>query len=133
MARKPNTSYGYEVRLQVLTMHRSGVSSTRISRATGIDSSVIRRWLRRYSMYGAQSLQPYWRADSPLKTSQASVFKDKDRRYSSAFTAYATTQESVASIARRFGLEYHSFRYHILRHHPELVEQRRKLKERSIG
>lgn len=53
---------------------------------------------------------------------------DKDRLFKDAYEAYATSLESIASITRRFDLDYHSFKYHVERHHPELVERRERLK-----
>ena len=53
---------------------------------------------------------------------------DKDQLFRDAYEAYATSRETIASITRRFGLDYQSFKYHVERHHPDLVERRKRLK-----
>lgn len=48
--------------------------------------------------------------------------------YRCACKTYANSLEPVASIARRYGFDYHALRYHIMRYRPDLVEQRNRLK-----
>lgn len=55
---------------------------------------------------------------------RASRWAENEQAFALAFKAYATTLEPVASIARRFQFDYHSFKYHIERYHPELVARR---------
>lgn len=119
-------AYDYAVRSRVILMSEGGMSSNEISTKTGIDASVIRRWIRRYQQYGPISLRPYWRSDNK-PDSRASVRADKDSLFQEAYEAYVTSRDSVAAITRRFGLDYHAFKYHLERYHPEYVESRRKL------
>ena len=44
----------------------------------------------------------------------------------------STTLEPVASITRRFDLDYHSFKYHVERYYPELVAQRTALRRMPV-
>jgi transposase len=120
-------AYDYAVRSRVIKMSKSGMSSNKISADTGIDATVIRRWIRRYREFGPLSLQPYWHSNNRKDSRTASRAK-KDKLFRDAYETYATTREPVASITRRFGLDYHSFKYHVERHHPELVKRRGQMK-----
>ena len=119
-------AYGYAVRMHVISLTGQGLTSYDISERTGVDSSVIRRWLRRYRLYGHHSLQPFWRPDR-RKDSRAERHADRDQLYREAYDAYVTSREPVASITRRFNLDYHAFKYHVERYHPELVAARARL------
>ena len=121
-------AYGFALRFRVIQMSGKGLSSNEISNKTGVDASVIRRWLRRYRAYGRVALQPYWHPEH--QTDSRSVdHAEKDKSFQEAYEAYATSREPVASITRRFGLDYHSFKYHVERYHPELVERRERVKQ----
>ena len=116
----------FSVRKQVVELYESGYGSKRIATVTGLDDSLVRRWIRRYRTHGLDSLKPYWRPgrDQGIR---ASRHDDYERLFKSAYPAYAYTLESVASIARRYRLDYHAFKYHVEHHHPELVVQRKQL------
>ena len=127
-------AYGFAVRSRVVSMSESGLSSQKISEVIGVDPSVIRRWMRRYKAFGQSSLYPYLRPEHsedgchfPWKN-RSHTREEKDREFMPAYLAYATTCEPVSSISRRFGLNYHSFNYHVKRYHPELVEARQRTK-----
>lgn len=122
--------YPFSERKRVVELYESGLGSERISAATGIDSSIVRRWIRRYREHGLESLRPYWRPDRTLGV-RASRRSDNERRFKVAYTAYATSLEPVSSITRRYRLDYNSFKYHVERFHPELVEQRKRLTSAS--
>ena len=100
-------AYGYAVRMHVISLTSQGLTSYEISGRTGVDSSVIRRWIRRYRLYGHHSLQPYWRPDR-RKDSRAERHADRDLLYREAYDAYVASREPVASITRRFNLDYHA-------------------------
>ena len=119
-------AYGYAVRSHIILLAGQGFTSYEISEQTGVDSSVIRRWLRRYRLYGHHSLQPFWR---PVrrKDVRAEARADKDQLYRKAYEAYVQSREPVASITRRFNLDYHAFKYYVERYHPELVAARARL------
>lgn len=118
--------YPFSERKRVVELYESGYGSKRIATAMGMDDSVVRRWIRRYRAHGLDSLQPYWRPGRD-RGIRASRHDDYERRFKVAYPAYVASLESVASIARRYRLDYHAFKYHIERHHPELVEQRKQL------
>ena len=54
-------SYSFDDRLKAVSMSEQGMSSLAISRAMGIDSSLIRSWIRRYKKEGLDGLKhkPY--------------------------------------------------------------------------
>ena len=107
-----------------MELYESGLGSERISNMTGIDSSIVRRWIRRYRAHGLEALRPYWRPDRTLGV-RASRRSDNERRFKVAYGAYATSLEPISEITRRYHLDYHSFKYHVERFHPELVEMRK--------
>lgn len=121
-----NVSYSYEERVHAIRMYEQGQASKRISEALGIDPSTIRRWRRRFRLYGEESLLPYWR-EKHRKDFQAMNRAEVENRFAKAYEVYATSPEPITSIARRFCLDYHSIKYHVERYHPEYVESRRKL------
>jgi len=43
---------------QVVNLYLSGLGSKRIAREMGLDSSLVRKWLRRYRASGLEGLQP---------------------------------------------------------------------------
>ncbi|MCQ2066700.1 MAG: helix-turn-helix domain containing protein [Bacteroidaceae bacterium] len=51
-------SYTFEDRLKVIKLSESGFSSLEIGKSLGIDSSLIRGWLRRYRKEGLDGLVP---------------------------------------------------------------------------
>ena len=51
-------TYPAEIRRKAVMLHGKGWGAKRIGGELGIDSSVIKRWLRRYLQFGEQALQP---------------------------------------------------------------------------
>ena len=117
--------------MQVVELYGQGYKSKTISRMMGIDDSLVRSWLRKYRKYGESALKPYWRGPKPGPVFQRYQRSENERLFQQAFSVYALTLEPIASIARRFGLDYHSFRYHVTRYHPELVAMREGLKMKT--
>lgn len=126
---RKRTSHPFAERKQVVELYESGFGSKRIARLMKLDDSTVRQWLRRYRATGLESLQPYWRPPVPEKPKNVRDVRrvTNERLFSSAFEAYASTLEPVASITRRYGLDYNTFVYHVKRYHPELVAQRKQL------
>ena len=126
---RKRTSHPFAERKQVVELYESGYGSKRIARLLKLDDSTVRLWLRRYRATGLESLQPYWRPPLPEKPKSVRDVRrvTNERLFSSAFETYASTLEPVASITRRYGLDYNTFVYHVKRYHPELVERRNKL------
>ena len=120
------TQHPFSVRKRAVELYNEGHSSREISQLLQVD------WVRKYRKYGEAALQPYWRKASVLDSQPVVTIlkvKDRDFLFSSAFIDYAYSLEPVASITRRFGLDYHAFKYHVERYHPELVERRNLLRK----
>lgn len=115
----------FSERKRVVELHEQGLSSRQIARATGVDASMVRNWVRRYRAHGLDALRPYYRVGKEARP--ALHWEEKERMYSPAYEAFSTTLEPVASITRRYGLDYYGFTYHIRNYHPELIEQRSRL------
>lgn len=129
--KRNRTVHSFEERKRVVELYESGLSSKRIARKLGLDDAMVRSWIRKYRATGLESLRPYWRStrnDRPPGLRE-SRWQENERQFALAFEVYATSPESAASIARRYGLDYQRFMYHLNRYHPELVEQRRRLLE----
>ena len=115
----------FSERKRVVELHEQGLSSRQIARATGVDASMVRAWVRRYRAHGLDALRPYYHVGK--ETRPALHWEEKERQYSPAYEAFSTTLETVASITRRYGLDYYGFTYHIRNYHPELKERRSRL------
>lgn len=109
-------------------MYQHGNGCKKIARVLGLDDSMVRSWLRKYKAYGAEALQPYWRGPKVAPCIQRDRRRENEELFSKAYPAYAFSLEPVASIARRYQFDYHSFKYHVQRYHPELVARRESLK-----
>lgn len=121
------TSHPFSERKRVVELYEQGLGSKRIARETGLDASMVRQWLRRYRASGLEALQLVRTRNGGADNRRAKTRARKDEQFDAAFQIYATTLEPIASIARRFQLDYRIFKYHIEHHHPELVETRRRL------
>lgn len=134
MENKKYTMHSADERRSVLELHGKGLGSKRIARLTGIDPSLIRRWLRDYRERGDDALVPYSRRDaSAAGKPRTANAKENEERFRTAYPACATSLEPLASIARRFGLPYNRFRYHVARYHPEFVKKREILSQGTVG
>ena len=128
--KKVYRSHPFSERKEAVLLYHKGMGSKRIATELGIDDSLIRAWLRKYRKYGLESLRPYLRQGLEPQPLIQNVRRAKNEEaFRKAFDAYASSLESVASIARRYQLEYHSFKYHVERYHPELVARRASLRE----
>lgn len=126
------THHPFSERKRVVELYKEGHNSREISQRMQLDDSMVRSWIRKYREYGDAALQPYWRkANGQQYNPVVSFVKDRDILFSSAFIDYAYSLEPVASITRRFGLDYHAFKYHVERYHPELVARRNMLRTRT--
>ena len=117
----------FSERIRAVELHKQGLGSKWIAAQLGVDDSQVRSWIRKYKAYGIESLRPYGRKAGESKSNGKSQYVNQEEQFRNAYQLYAETQESMASIARRYGLDYGSFRYYLLRYHPELKERRRKL------
>ncbi len=122
------TQHTMSERAKVVELYYQGHSSNTIAKSMGLDDSMVRAWIRKYRAYGTSALQPYWR-EKGAREKQVVSYRDKrDQLFGAAFKDYASSLEPVASITRRFGLDYHAFKYHVERYHPELVARRNLLR-----
>lgn len=126
--KKTYTPHPFEERMRAIELYRQGNTSKRIAALMGLDDSMIRAWIRKWKTYGADALQPYRRGVNLRPCLQRDRRSENEDQFKQAYGAFATSLESVASIARRYDLDYHSFMYHIRRYHPELSEQRKRLR-----
>lgn len=124
----------FSERKWVVDLYESGLGSKRIAQETGLDDSMVRQWLRCYRSFGLDALVPM-RGDARKNASSIrnAARARKDQRYDEAFRVFATTLEPIASIARRYQLEYRNFKYHIEHHHPELVAKRTALRKMTFN
>lgn len=126
--KKSYTSHPFQERMQVVELYLQGNGCKKIAQIMGLDDSMVRSWIRKYKAYGAEALQPYWRGPKVPPCLQIERRTENEELFSKAYPAYAFSLEPVASIARRFQIDYHSFKYHVQRYHPELVARRESLK-----
>lgn len=122
------TSHPFQERMQVVELYLQGNGCKKIARMMNLDDSMVRSWIRKYKAYGPDALRPYWRGPKVDAFLQQNRRTENERLFKDAYPVYATSLEPVASIARRFQIDYHSFKYHVQRYHPELVARRERLK-----
>ena len=128
LGRRTYRRHDYQERMAVVRLHEKGLGSKQIARAMNLDDSMVRLWLRKYRVHGEQGMHPYWREAGAVPSRQSPAqTKEEVPRFRAAMVSYATSLEPVASIARRHGVEYHSFKYYVERYHPELVAKRKQL------
>ena len=121
-------SHSFSEREKVVGLYEQGYGSKLIAKQMKLDDSMVRAWLRKYRAGGLNALLLSCR---PIKdrTTLVNRRKEKDRLFGDAMEAFSTSLESVASITRRFQINYATFRYHVWRHHPELLEKRKQLRK----
>lgn len=128
-------SHPFSERKRVVELYESGLGCKRIARALDLDDSMVRQWLRLYRTEGLEALRPYYGVGTGGRpVGVRAVRREKNERlFSPALEVYSMTLEPVASIVRRYGLDYQCFIYHLRRFHPELIEQRNRLARPAPG
>ena len=129
--KRPYFHHPFEERNRVVELYKSGLGCKLIARETGLDDSMVRKWLRKYKASGVESLRPL-RGKSRKGSVRELKRADRELLFSEAYIVYSMTLEPAASIARRFRLDYRTFRYHILHYHPELVASRTALRGKMV-
>ncbi len=128
-SKRKRKSHPFSERKRVVEMYESGLGCKRIAQVMDLNVSTVRLWLRVYRADGLEALRPYYgvgEGGRPLGV--RGVRRDKiERLFSPALEVYSTTLEPVTSIARRYGLDYQRFIYHIRHYRPELIERRSRL------
>lgn len=128
-SKKAYRPHPYSERLKAISMYEEGMGSKRIAAALGVDDSMVRSWLRKYRTHGLDALRPYARRNpKPVEGKQHVRRRENEDQFKDAYLVFSSTLEPVASITRRFNLDYHSFKYYVERYHPELVTQRESLR-----
>lgn len=122
------TIHPFSERKLVVELHEQGFGSKRIAHLTGLNDSMIRAWIRRYQEGGLESLQPNRTVQKDSFSLRLKRRSEKEEQFKDAFKAFTTTLEPVASIARRYRLDYRTFNYHLQRHRPDLMAERARLK-----
>lgn len=112
----------------VICLHKKGIGSKKIGTMLGIDDSLVRSWIRKYRADGMDALRPYTRKDRSSVGQPHYRRHENESLFQPALKAFATTLEPIASITRRYQIDYQSFRYHVERYHPDLVAQRNALR-----
>ena len=118
----------FSEREKVVALYESGLGNERIAKLMGLDSSMVRQWLRRYRDAGLDALRLQRRVQKETLSRRETSRRQKDAQYYEAYRVFSTTLEPLASITRRFQLDYKTFKYHVEHFHPELVAKRARLK-----
>lgn len=93
-------TYTYEDRLGAIRLHEEGLSSTEIESRTGIDSSIIRRWVRRYEAEGNDGLRRKNApaiVDATINNGNPKIFGTAGTSESSGTTELPGTSESTGT------------------------------------
>lgn len=118
-------AHPFSERKRVVELYESGCNIRQISRMLDLNYNMVRQWLRQYRDSGLEALQPCYNVGAEPEPGPRATRKEADERYfSPAYVLYATTLEPAAVIARRLGLDYQSFVYHLRKYHPELLSRR---------
>ena len=101
-------------------MKESGLPTAQVAAEFGLHPETFRNYLKEHEpeLHARQGMVKTGNGGMMLRHSMG--------KYSEAIQLYATTTESVKSLARRFGFNDCSFVQFIKRHFPELAEQRSK-------
>jgi len=129
--RRTYSKHPFTERIRAVELFSQGLSSNEVASRLGLDGSTVRAWVRKSRRYGPESLRPYWRPpgrDCAVSPSCRRGLDVRDPHFLEACLSYASSRVPAAAIARRHGLDYHSFLYHLHRYYPELVSCRRYLK-----
>ena len=119
--------HSFAERERVVALYESGLGCKLIARETGLDDSMVRKWLRKYRACGLEGLR-LLRGTTSKESVRKRKRADMDQLFEEAYRVYSGTLEPTASIARRFRLDYRTFNYHVNHFHPELVAERLRLK-----
>lgn len=106
-------------------LRESGLPTAAVAAEFGLQPEAFRSYLKEHEpeLYARQGM---------TKTVGGSVMSRRSmEKYSEAIRLYGTTDESLSSLARRFGVDACSLGQFIRRHFPELHEQRKKLGQRT--
>ena len=129
---KTYSQHPFEERMRAIELFQQGNNSKQIAGLMGLDDSMVRAWIRKWKANGTEALQPYRRGNNIRPCLQRERRSENENQYKQAYRVFATSLEPVASIARRYRFDYHSFLYHVQRYHPELVELRESLRTEAI-
>lgn len=107
-------------------LRESGLPTAAVAAEFGLQPEAFRSYLKEHEpeLYARQGM---------MKTAGGSVMSRRSmERYGEAIRLYGTTDESLSSLARRFGVDACSLGQFIRRHFPELHEQRKKRLQKPV-
>lgn len=104
----------------IARLKEGGVTTAQVAAEFSLHPDCFRQYLKEH--------EPELHASLGMKKTEngKTVSAKSMEKYKEALQLYATTSESVKSLARRFGFNECSFVQFVKRHFPELHEQRRK-------
>lgn len=109
----------------IARLKEGGLTTAKVAAEFGLHPECFRQYLKEHEpeLYARQGM---------VKTeSGSSMANHSMEKYKEALHLYATTTESVKSLARRFGFNDCSFGQFIRRHFPDLHEQHQKLVQQT--
>lgn len=124
--RKYNPATKAKYAQAICKLKESGRPTSKIAAEFGLHPECFRSYLKEHEpeLYAQQGMTRTSKGNTMLGRSM--------EKYREAMHLYATTTESLKSLAKRFGLNDCSLRQFIQRHFPELIEQRKKLQKKSL-
>lgn len=109
----------------IARLKKSGLTTAKVAAEFGLHPECFRQYLKEH--------EPELHARLGMKKTENGgiVASHSMGKYGEAMHIYATTAESIKSLARRFGFNDCSFGQFIRRHFPELHEQHQKLVQQT--
>ena len=119
-ARRYNPATAAKYTAAIARLKEGGLTTAKVATEFGLHPDCFRQYLKEH--------EPELHASLGMKKTEngKTVSAKSMEKYKEALQLYTTTNESVKSLARRFGFNECSFVQFVKRHFPELHEQRRK-------
>ncbi len=115
---KKSTAEKYSEAIELLK--GSDISTQAAAKRLGLNPEVFRAYLKEHEPELAASRGRVTAANGRMVSARSS------EKYSEAIRLYATTNETLKSIAQRMGLTYNSLGNYIRRNYPELIEKHKR-------
>lgn len=120
-ARRYNPATAAKYADAIAKLKKGGLTTAKVAAEFGLHPECFRQYLKEH--------EPELHASLGMKKTENGgiVASHSMEKYNEAMHIYATTTESMKSLARRFGFNDCSFSQFVRRHFPELHEQHQKL------
>lgn len=119
--RKYNPATATKYADAIARLKKGGLNTAKAAAEFGLQPDCFRQYLKEHEPELHASL-------GMVKTDKGGMMSHRSMgKYAEALQLYATTTESIKSLARRFGFNDSAFRQFIRRHFAELYEQHQKL------